>query len=103
MAIKTTVLPDTLQSNGNAFDLSDETFGELRDANSLLGNMAAIHERFAEDGYLLFRNYLDKDKVLAGTPGTDWKARLHRPYRPRQAVYGVYLFRRYERHHCVGS
>ena len=66
MAIKTTVLPDTLQSNGNAFDLSDETFGELRDANSLLGNMAAIHERFAEDGYLLFRNYLDKDKVLAG-------------------------------------
>ena len=30
--------------------LSNETFGELRDANSLLGNMAAIHERFAEDG-----------------------------------------------------
>ena len=55
MAIKTTVLPDTLKSNGNAFDLSDETFGELRDANSLLGNMAAIHERFAEDGYFLLR------------------------------------------------
>ena len=65
MAIKTTALPDTLTSNGNAFDLSNETFGELRDANGLLGNMSAIRERLAEDGYLLFRNYLDREKVLA--------------------------------------
>jgi hypothetical protein len=65
VAIKTTVLPDTLSSNGNAFDLSDETFGELRDANGLLGNAAALHERFADDGYLLLRGYLDKEKVLA--------------------------------------
>ena len=65
MAIKTTVLPDTLTSNGNAFDLSNETFGELRDSKSLLGDTAALHERFAEDGYLLLRGYLDKEKVLA--------------------------------------
>ena len=65
MAVKTTVLPDTLTSNGNAFDLSNETFGELRDANGLLGNAGALHERFAEDGYLLLRNYLDVEKVLA--------------------------------------
>ena len=65
MAIKTTVLPDTLTSNGNAFDLSNETFGELRDSKSLLGDTAALHERFAEDGYLFLRGYLDKEKVLA--------------------------------------
>ncbi len=65
MATQTLVLPETLTSNGNAFDLSGETFGELRDANGLLGSAGALRERFAEDGYLLLRNYLDTEKVLA--------------------------------------
>lgn len=38
--------------------------GELRDSNELLNDMASLHQRIAEDGYLLLRGLIDRDKVL---------------------------------------
>ena len=38
--------------------------GELRDSNALLGHAPALHARMAEDGYLLLRGLIDRDKVL---------------------------------------
>ncbi|MCB0060687.1 MAG: phytanoyl-CoA dioxygenase family protein [Caldilineaceae bacterium] len=38
--------------------------GELRDSNGLLGDSAALHARMAEDGYLLLRGLIDREKVL---------------------------------------
>jgi len=52
-------------SHGYPFDPDPSKLGELRDANSLLGNPVALRERIQEDGYLLFRRYLDRDQVLA--------------------------------------
>jgi hypothetical protein len=43
---------------------SDE-LGEMRDSNALLGDPAALRERMQEDGYLLMRGLIDRDKVLA--------------------------------------
>jgi len=47
-------------------DLSypSQELAELRDSNSLLGDAPALHARMAEDGYLLLRGLLDRDKVL---------------------------------------
>ena len=38
--------------------------GELRDSSDLLENMDAIHARIGGDGYLLLRNFIDRDDVL---------------------------------------
>jgi len=59
--------PDELQlsSNGYPFDVSPAAFGELRDSNDLIGKPEALRSRIREDGYLLLRNYLDRDRVLA--------------------------------------
>ncbi len=38
--------------------------GTLRDSSNLLGDVAALHERMAEDGYLLMRGLIDREKVL---------------------------------------
>jgi hypothetical protein len=54
-----------LTCSGVALDLSPDKFGELRDANALLGDVEALHERMREDGYLLFRRLIDPEKVLA--------------------------------------
>ncbi len=37
---------------------------ELRDSNALLGDVPALHQRMAADGYLLLRGLIDRDKVL---------------------------------------
>ena len=49
----------------NKFDLSPDKFGELRSSNDLLTNPDAFRQRMAEDGYLLLRRFLDKNKVRA--------------------------------------
>jgi hypothetical protein len=54
-----------LTTNGFVFDTRPEAFGELRDANSLLGDQVALRKRMTDDGYLLFRGLLDRDLVLA--------------------------------------
>jgi hypothetical protein len=38
---------------------------ELRSSNDLLGDVPALHERMAEDGYLLLRGLIDRQKVLS--------------------------------------
>lgn len=54
----------TLSSNGVPLETGPDEFGELRDANELLGDFGALRQRMEEDGYLLFRGLLDRDVVL---------------------------------------
>lgn len=42
-----------------------DDLGEMRDSRELLGNPGALQERMQEDGYLLLRGLIDRDKVLA--------------------------------------
>ncbi|MDE0636487.1 MAG: phytanoyl-CoA dioxygenase family protein [Candidatus Poribacteria bacterium] len=42
-----------------------EVSTDLRDSNDILDNPGALHERMAEDGYLLIRGLHDKETVLA--------------------------------------
>lgn len=46
-------------------DRSPAAFGELRPANELLPDGAALQARMREDGYLFLRRYLDRDLVMA--------------------------------------
>jgi ectoine hydroxylase-related dioxygenase (phytanoyl-CoA dioxygenase family) len=39
--------------------------GELRDSNDLLGDRDALHKRIEEEGYLLLRDFIDREDVLA--------------------------------------
>jgi hypothetical protein len=48
------------------FDWPSEQLGELRASNELLGDRVALQARMAEDGYLLLRDFLDRETVLAG-------------------------------------
>jgi hypothetical protein len=41
-----------------------EMLGELRDANDLLDNIDALTARMSQDGYLLIRNFFDRETVL---------------------------------------
>ncbi|MCC6683057.1 MAG: phytanoyl-CoA dioxygenase family protein [Phycisphaeraceae bacterium] len=41
-----------------------DQLGDLRDCNGLLDDIPALHQRMAEDGYLLIRGLIDRDKVL---------------------------------------
>jgi ectoine hydroxylase-related dioxygenase (phytanoyl-CoA dioxygenase family) len=45
-------------------DTSPEKFGELHDSSDILGDVRAMRERMAADGYLLFRGLVERDKVL---------------------------------------
>jgi ectoine hydroxylase-related dioxygenase (phytanoyl-CoA dioxygenase family) len=54
-----------LTCSGVALDTSPDRFGELRDANEILGDYDALRARMDEDGYLLFRELIDPDRVLA--------------------------------------
>ncbi len=44
-------------------ELGSKYLGELREANALLGDAAALHARMQEDGYLLLRGLHDVEKV----------------------------------------
>ena len=39
--------------------------GEMREATGLLGDPEALHERMAEDGYLLLRGFHSREDVQA--------------------------------------
>lgn len=45
--------------------LPPQELGELKEGNHLLDNPAALREAMADQGYILLRNYLDVDDVLA--------------------------------------
>ncbi|MGH2350453.1 MAG: phytanoyl-CoA dioxygenase family protein, partial [Chloroflexota bacterium] len=46
-------------------DTSPEKFGELRRSDDLIGNVAALRERMAADGYLFLPGLLNREEVRA--------------------------------------
>jgi hypothetical protein len=46
-----------------------DRLGELRDSSDLLNNITALKSRIARDGYLLLRNFIDRDTVLNAREG----------------------------------
>ncbi len=50
---------------GIPLDMSDETFGPLREATNIVDDGPALRRRLVEDGYLYLPNYLDRALVLA--------------------------------------
>jgi hypothetical protein len=60
----TTTLPQ-LFSFGHALDMEDDKVGLLRDSSDAAGDVEELRRRFADDGYLYMRGYLDRDDVLA--------------------------------------
>ena len=55
----------TWTSCKNEFDMSPSKFGELRSSNDLLNTPSKLRQRITEDGYLLLRGLLNKEKVKA--------------------------------------
>ena len=53
-----------LTAIGKKLELSPAAFGELRESNSCLHDMSLLRQRMAEDGYLFFRNFLDRQWVV---------------------------------------
>ena len=64
MSTTTIVKPD-LSSNGEPIAFNDRLFAPMRDSSALLGDGAALRARFREDGYLLLRGVLERDRVLS--------------------------------------
>ena len=58
-----TALPQ-LYSFGHALDMADDKVGVLRDSCDAAEDVAELQRRFAEDGYLYLKGYLDRDEVL---------------------------------------
>lgn len=54
-----------LSAHGIALNTSPEYFGELTASNALLPDRDALQARMERDGYLFFRDFLDRDRVLA--------------------------------------
>jgi hypothetical protein len=63
MLMLTKIFP-ALYYQGHQLKTGPAYFGELRDANDLLNDAPALHQRMAEDGYLYLPGLLDRDKVL---------------------------------------
>ena len=63
MVVKTNEDPIVLHSGESTLELGGEYLGDLRDANDLLGDWAALRERMQEDGYLLLRGLQPVEKV----------------------------------------
>lgn len=58
-----TALPQ-LYSYGHPLDMADDKVGLLRDSSDAADDVVELRRRFAEDGYLYMRGYLDRDRVL---------------------------------------
>jgi hypothetical protein len=54
-----------LFSYGHALDMDEDKVGLLRDSSSAAGDVEELRRRFADDGYLYMRGYLERDDVLA--------------------------------------
>lgn len=59
-----TTLPQ-LYSYGHELEMDDDKVGLLRDSSDAADEVEELRRRFAEDGYLYMRGYLDRDEVLA--------------------------------------
>ena len=53
-----------LYSYGHELEMSDDKVGFLRDSCDAADDVEELRRRFAEDGYLYMRGYLDRDQVL---------------------------------------
>lgn len=62
--MNTATLPD-IYSYGHQLDTGEDKFGFLRDSADAAADFPELRRRFAEDGYLYMRGYLDRDEVLA--------------------------------------
>lgn len=61
--MSTATLPQIV-SYGHELDMSEDKFGILRDSSDAADDVAELHRRFAEDGYLYMKGYLERDRVL---------------------------------------
>src|ERR1019366_4917412 len=64
----TATLPQ-IYSYGHALDMDDDKFGLLRDSSDEATDFPELRRRFATDGYLYMRGYLDRGKVLEARAG----------------------------------
>ena len=62
----------TVKYSGVIYKFPSADIGELRDSTDYLDDFKILHRRMEEDSYLLFRNFLDREKVLSAR-----KAKLH--------------------------
>lgn len=53
-----------LTSNGIPLDVGPDKFGELREATGIFDDTGALRERMLQDGYLFFRDLVDREIVL---------------------------------------
>ncbi|MAS33105.1 MAG: phytanoyl-CoA dioxygenase [Anaerolineaceae bacterium] len=54
----------TIRFGYRELEFPSQDIGELRDSNDLLGDVTALHQRMAEDGYLFLRGLIARDTVL---------------------------------------
>lgn len=87
--MKTDTLPE-IYSYGHQLDTSGDKFGLLRDSSDAAADFAELRRRFAGDGYLYMRGYLDRDQVLEAravvTARMAAEGLLHPDYPPGEAV-----------------
>lgn len=53
-----------LFSNGIKLDTHPDKFGDLKASNDIINEIDALRTRMVEDGYLLFRDFIERDIVL---------------------------------------
>src|SRR5215207_3046344 len=58
-----TALPQ-LYSYGHPLDMADDKVGLMRDSSDAADDVEALRQRFATDGYLYMKGFLDRDEVL---------------------------------------
>ncbi len=58
-----TALPQ-LYSYGHPLDMADGKVGVLRDSSDAADDVEELRQRFAQDGYLYMKGYLDRDEVI---------------------------------------
>ncbi|MDX2226362.1 MAG: phytanoyl-CoA dioxygenase family protein [Verrucomicrobiae bacterium] len=61
-----TLSPSSLTSRGFELEMSPETFGILHDSHDIFHDGPACQARFREQGYLFFRDVLDREQILEG-------------------------------------
>jgi hypothetical protein len=61
--MSTATLPQIV-SYGHALAMSEDKFGLLRDSSDAAPDFAELRRRFAADGYLYMKGYLNRDQVL---------------------------------------
>ncbi|MDB6170490.1 MAG: phytanoyl-CoA dioxygenase [Verrucomicrobia bacterium] len=66
--MSTATLPQ-IYSYGHALDMSEQRFGLLRDSSDAADDMVELRRRFADDGYLYMKGYLDRGLVMEARAG----------------------------------